>query len=173
MTPFVNSGYTTPETSFLAKPGRLLKFRDEIEAVGEEIEHLKKEHSDLAIFIGLGHSGYERDLEIASALPDLDLIVGGHTNTFLYSGDNPPSVEKPEGPFPKVIKHSSGEQTLVVQAFAYGKYLGQLDLTFDENGKVVQYEGEPILIDATYPEGMYGVKCKQNPMTIAYAIYTL
>ena len=37
-------------------------------------------------FIALGHSGIEVDIEIAKSVPDIDIVIGGHTNTFLYSG---------------------------------------------------------------------------------------
>ena len=106
------------------------------------------------IFIAVGHSGFERDKEIGRAIDDLDLIVGGHTNTFLYTGTNLPSNEQPEGDYPYVVKHSSGEQTLIVQAFAYGKYLGRLNMIFNEKGQVQQYQGQPIFLDSSFSEGM-------------------
>ena len=37
-------------------------------------------------FIALGHSGIEVDIEIARSVPDIDIVIGGHTNTFLYTG---------------------------------------------------------------------------------------
>ena len=37
-------------------------------------------------FIALGHSGIEVDIEIAKSVPDIDIVIGGHTNTFLYTG---------------------------------------------------------------------------------------
>jgi 5'-nucleotidase len=38
------------------------------------------------ILIALGHSGYERDQEIARDVPQLDLVVGGHSHSLLYTG---------------------------------------------------------------------------------------
>ena len=38
------------------------------------------------ILIAIGHSGYERDQDIARGVPDIDLVVGGHSHSFLYSG---------------------------------------------------------------------------------------
>lgn len=149
-------GYTTPETVYLSKPGNSIRFRDEVEAIKEEIARLEAAHDDLKIFIAVGHSGYERDQEIAAAIPQLDLIVGGHSNSFLWprkAGENLPSSEKPEGDYPTVVRHpDTGDQTLIVQAFAYGKYLGKLDLVFDDQGRVVHFEGRPIFLNASYPE---------------------
>ena len=36
--------------------------------------------------IALGHSGIDVDISLAKNIPDLDIIIGGHTNTFLYTG---------------------------------------------------------------------------------------
>ena len=52
------------------------------------------------IIIALGHSGYDRDLEVAARAPHVDVVVGGHTHSFLYSprpGAPNPSVEKIRG----------------------------------------------------------------------------
>ena len=39
------------------------------------------------IIIALGHAGLDVDLKIAAEVKDLDLIVGGQDNTFLYNGE--------------------------------------------------------------------------------------
>ena len=36
--------------------------------------------------IALGHSGITKDLEIAAKVRGVDVVVGGHTDTFLYTG---------------------------------------------------------------------------------------
>ena len=36
------------------------------------------------VLIALGHSGYEKDKELASRVPHLDLVVGGQSHSFLY-----------------------------------------------------------------------------------------
>ena len=62
---------------------------------------------------------------------ELDLVVGGHTNTLLYTGTNPLG-EKARDVYPTdVIQPSSGRRVPVVQTSGYGKYLGYLKLSFD------------------------------------------
>ena len=68
----------------------------------------------------------------------------------------PPSREKPKGEYPTVVKQDSGDKVLVVQAFAYGKYLGFLQVEFDDAGKVTSWAGQPILLDKSVKQG---VKC--------------
>ena len=146
-------GYVTADTPFISSPDPELKFLDVITSVKEEAQKLKDD--GIEILIALGHAGYDIDKEMASKVPDLDLIVGGHSHTFLWRGDDYPSVEKPWGDYPTYIKAEGTDKIIpVVQAYAYGKYLGHLQLSFDSNGDLktpVDGKGvsfaEPILLD--------------------------
>lgn len=42
----------------------------------------------------------------------------------------------------------------VVQAYAFGKYLGNLMVTFNDDGEVMATAGLPILMDKNVPQGM-------------------
>lgn len=79
--------------------------------------------------IALGHSGYEKDQEIAKECPLIDLVVGAHSHTFLYSGTPPDPKDVPLGPYPTVVEQKSGKKVPVVQAYAWSKYLGKLQLS--------------------------------------------
>ena len=50
----------------------------------KEAERLKKQ--GVNILIAVGHAGFIKDQEIAENVPDIDVVVGGHTNTFLWTG---------------------------------------------------------------------------------------
>ena len=52
--------------------------------VRDEAERLKQQ--GVNILIAVGHAGYLKDMEIAEKVPDIDVVVGGHTNTFLWNG---------------------------------------------------------------------------------------
>ncbi len=67
------------------------------------------------IVIALGHQGYNRDLAMAKAVPELDVIVGGHTHTFL---DDPTQVGN----------------VVVTQDGCFGVQLGVLRLSFTRSG---------------------------------------
>jgi 5'-nucleotidase len=148
-------GYILPDTRWLSRPGKTVVFNDEIVSIRNEIENLRTEHANsLNIFIAVGHSGIEKDKEIAAKIEDLDIVVGGHSNTFLFTGAKPPSIEKPYDRYPVVFDHGMKGKTLVVQASAFGKYIGKLDTVFDENGMIVKYSGNPILLDNSIAEGL-------------------
>ncbi|XP_046574515.1 5'-nucleotidase-like isoform X1 [Haliotis rubra] len=137
-------GYTSRETPETSRPGPNLKFEDEVAAVQKEVDVLTSQ--GINKIIALGHSGFNVDQIIASEVTDVDVVVGGHTNTFLYTGDYP-SSEEPEGKFPHVVTQSGGAKVLVVQGYAYGKYLGALEVTFDPEGVITSWGGNPILLD--------------------------
>lgn len=78
------------------------------------------------IVILLSHLGGKSDQEVAAAVAGLDVIVGGHSHEELY----PPCVVN---------------NTLIVQAGAFGKFLGRLDLTIElPAGRIVASDGELI-----------------------------
>lgn len=65
----------------------------------------------------------------------------------------PPSQEIPAGPYPFMVRSDDGRAVPVVQAYAFGKYLGHLKVTFDDEGNVVASSGNPILLNSSIPEG--------------------
>ncbi|XP_024877450.1 protein 5NUC-like [Temnothorax curvispinosus] len=141
-------GYLTPETKILSTTEKVI-FKDEVESIREEVKKLKEKGVD--ILIALGHSGFEVDKKIAREVEDIDLVIGGHTNTFLYRG-LPPDVEVPEGFYPTEVVQKSGRKVYVVQAYAYTKYLGNFSVSFDIKGEVTHIEGNPILVDTNVEE---------------------
>ncbi|XP_017295470.1 5'-nucleotidase [Kryptolebias marmoratus] len=142
-------GYTSRETSSLSKPGPHLDFEDEVSALQQHVHKLRT--LGVNKIIALGHSGFAVDRLIARKVRDVDVVIGGHTNTFLFTGP-PPSQEIPAGPYPFIVESEDGRKVPVVQAYAFGKYLGHLKVTFDEKGNVVESSGNPILLDSSILE---------------------
>lgn len=57
---------------------------DEVEALQVQVDKL--ETLGYNKIIALGHSGFDVDQDIAKRVRGVDVVVGGHTNTFLYTG---------------------------------------------------------------------------------------
>lgn len=142
-------GYLTPETKALANINEDM-IVDEMGSVTKEARRLKHEQN-CSIVIGLGHSGITVDKLIAEHVQDIDVIVGGHSHSFLYTG-KPPDSEEVQGEYPTVVRQKTGKAVLIVHAFAYAKYLGNLLLEFADNGTLVSYHGNPILMDSSIPQ---------------------
>ena len=59
-------------------------FHEEVAAVQAEVDELIGQ--GINKIIALGHSGIIKDQEIAAKVRGVDLVVGGHSSTFLYTG---------------------------------------------------------------------------------------
>ena len=132
-------GLTPVDTPELASPGPNITFTQPEDAVQAEVDKLTEEGVDKIVVVS--HSGYGVDQRVAENTTGVDVIVGGHTNSLL--GD----MEAAVGPYPTMVG-----DTAIVQAYAYGKYLGELNVTFDDAGNVISAEGQPILLDAAVAE---------------------
>ena len=113
-------------------------YRDPIE-VAQDMSRVLKEEEKCDLVICLSHIGYNyknapdkpSDLNLARATKDIDLIIGGHTHTFL--------------PKPTIEKNSVGKNVLVNQVGCYGLYLGKIDFYFN-SGKNVGSDGASIIV---------------------------
>ena len=112
--------------------------------------------SGIGIIIAVSHSGYEVEKKMAREVNDLDLVVGGHSHAFLFSGQ-PPSKDKPLGPYPTLEKQLSGKIVPVVQAHHCSKYLGYLKMTFTRNGELKSWSGSPILLNSSFTQSMFNI----------------
>lgn len=132
-------GLTPQNTDELASPGDKVIFTDPVDAVQGEVDKLTAEGVNKIIV--LSHSGYAVDQRVASETTGVDVIVGGHTNTLL--GD----MDGAEGPYPTVVNG-----TQILSAYAYGKFLGELNVVFDDEGNIISASGAPIIMDAAVTE---------------------
>ncbi|MDU8910373.1 bifunctional metallophosphatase/5'-nucleotidase [Aestuariicoccus sp. MJ-SS9] len=133
-------GLTPQDTDELASPGPNVIFTDPVDAVQGEVDKLTAEGVNKIIV--LSHSGLNVDMRVAENTTGVDVIVGGHDNSLLSN-----TIEGAKGPYPVMVG-----DTAIVQAYAYGKFLGELNVTFDDAGNVTEAVGEPILLDAAVTE---------------------
>jgi 5'-nucleotidase len=133
-------GLTPQDTDELASPGPNINFLDPVTAVQAEVTKLEAEGVNKIIV--LSHSGYKTDLRVANETTGVDVIVGGHSNTYLSN-----TSDRGEGPYPTMVG-----TTAVVQAYAYGKFLGELNVTFDDAGVITEAVGEPLIMDSSVAE---------------------
>ncbi len=138
-------GLTPEDTDELASPGPNVVFSDPVPAVQAQVDKLTADGINKIIV--LSHSGYGVDQRVARETTGVDVIVGGHSNTYLSN-----TSDKAVGPYPTVV---NGVQ--IVQAYAYGKFLGELNVTFDDDGNVVEAVGEPLIMDNTVTEDQAAV----------------
>lgn len=98
-------------------------FMDPFDAADKWAAYLKNEEKcDIVIALThVGYSGYPNqvsDVELAKASENIDIIVGGHSHTFLKSE--------------KIYRNRNGKDVIILQAGAQGEYVGRLDLYFNK-----------------------------------------
>lgn len=107
--------------------------------IAQDMSRILKEDEQCDLVICLSHLGYFykrnptkiSDLNLAKNTKNIDLIIGGHTHTFL--------------PKPTIVRNSADKNVLVNQVGAYGVNLGRVDFYFDENNEKSS-EGTTILV---------------------------
>ena len=133
-------GVVTEDVVDISSPGDNIIFTDAVSAVQAEVDFLTE--AGVNIIILLSHSSYGIDKMIAANTTGVDVIVGGHDNTYLSNVS-----DRAKGPYPTVVNG-----TQIIQAYAYGKFLGELSVLFDETGNIIYATGEPITIDGSVNE---------------------
>lgn len=134
-------GLTTTGMRHLAFPKNIagLDFRREVDVAREAVKALKKRGATVIIavtHVGVenANSNFEGDQTLAREVPGIDLIVGGHSHTFLT----------------RAIRGANG--TLIVQAGSYLVKVGRTTLEIDPETKTV-VESSDELIDL-WPDGV-------------------
>lgn len=135
-----------------------MRFYNEEETIRKEAALLKEQGVD--IIIALTHCGLDVDYRIAKgAAPYVDVIVGGHSHSFMYNveeGGTAPGPDVVKDSYPAVVE-TDGHKVLIVQASSYAKYVGNLTVYFNKEGNVAKWEGAPVYLDTDIVPGMtYG-----------------
>ncbi|HHX27170.1 MAG TPA: multifunctional 2',3'-cyclic-nucleotide 2'-phosphodiesterase/5'-nucleotidase/3'-nucleotidase [Firmicutes bacterium] len=115
-------GLTPIDTPTVTHPKNVegLEFLDPIRVSSWMVPYLRDQEK-VDLVIGLTHIGYDDDRLLASKVPGIDIIVGGHSHT---------KLDKPE----------MVASTIIVQAGEHAQALGSLEVSY-ENGKVTDYAG--------------------------------
>jgi len=95
----------------------------------QDMAHTLRHSEKCDLVICLSHLGFiyandankVSDLVLARATKDIDLIIGGHTHTFLTK--------------PYIEKNNAGEEVVINQVGCYGINLGRIDFTFEKGIK--------------------------------------
>lgn len=103
------------------------KYQDPIE-ISQDLTKILREEENCDLVICLSHIGYRyendkiSDVKLAAATSGIDLILGGHTHTFL--------------PEPVIVKNKEKKDVMINQVGFAGINLGRIDFYFEESEKV-------------------------------------
>jgi 5'-nucleotidase / UDP-sugar diphosphatase len=136
-----------------AKDG--ISVENEIKIAREVVKDL---HSKADVVIAISHAGEEVDRQIAAAVPNIDVIIGGHSHTRMATGDFVWRSDQ--------LKPHEVNGTTIVQAHQWGGELGRLDMLFDKDGTgswhVVRSRARLIPVTSDIPEDVETAKAISN-----------
>lgn len=102
-----------------------VQWQNAINVADAEAQKLREQGADMVI--ALSHLGYEKtdevyyDRGIAKNTRHIDMIIGGHSHTFLN--------------YPEYVTNKEGEKVLITQTGSKGICLGYAKIKLDDNGK--------------------------------------
>lgn len=102
--------------------------------VAKDITRKLKEEEKCDLIICLSHLGFNNknepekpsDVKLAQETKDIDIIIGGHSHTFLDK--------------PVIYKNSAGKNVIINQVGAYGINLGRIDFYLSSDKKYIGQE---------------------------------
>jgi 5'-nucleotidase/UDP-sugar diphosphatase len=111
----------------------------EVEAAKHYAKYLRERGNE--VIIALTHIGVSKDKNLAFNVPEIDLIVGGHSHTALH----------------EVVYQVSknGKKIPIVQAGKFGEWLGRMTFNYDRRKKkidILDYKLLPIYSEEKDPE---------------------
>lgn len=128
-------GLMTPYLKSLSLPEHIrgLKLIEPEKAARQYINEIRN-NVDLIVIVS--HMGVDQDSTLASNVPGIDIIIGGHLHATLFD--------------PMVVNN-----VIICQAGSQGKYLGHLEFEFDKRKqKIVRFHSQliPTLVDQVRPD---------------------
>mgnify|MGYP002140083018 CR=1 FL=1 len=110
-------------------------------SVAQEMSRVLKHEKKCDLVICLSHIGYQYknepnkicDTKLATLTKDIDLIIGGHTHTFLDT--------------PTKVKNKDGKEVLINQVGWAGVQIGQLDYFFEKSFRKKLSNSQTVIVD--------------------------
>ena len=123
----------------IANPSRYvsnLTFGIREQELQDTIDKIKVKY-DPSLIVVLSHNGIDVDKKLASRVPGIDIIFGGHTHDAV--------------PRPIIIKNNGGK-TLVLNSGCNGKFLSMIDINLSGKSYTYNYKLLPILSNSINPD---------------------
>lgn len=134
-----------------------MEFKPIIETANRWADVLKRQKK-CDLVVAVTHIGYssmpdrENDVDLARASRDIDIIIGGHSHTFV----DPKTPEKT----PYWVNNADGKPVLVAQTGKYGKNIGYINIDL-ENLKDRKFEYEYIPVTDRFSPDAYSKEIRE------------
>lgn len=162
-------GAITPRLASISSPGKAKISSDVAAAVNEQVKLL--EERDINRIVLISHlQGLDEDRELVPKLKGVDIVVAGGGDELLANpGDTCMAGEQPEAKYPLTLNDADGNEVLVVTAPGGYRCIGQLDVTFDKDGKITEFSGTSHAVELDGPVEQYVLDNVEKPLSEAVA----
>ncbi|MEL6863102.1 MAG: choice-of-anchor I family protein [Bacteroidota bacterium] len=150
-------GLTTPDLPFISSP-RNVKVNDALVSIVQgEVDALTAKGVNKIILIShLQSINEEQDL--VTQISGVDIVIAGGGDELLANSPNLALPgEEVAGEYPMQVMDAVGETVYLVTTPGEYRYVGQLLVTFDNNGKVVEIgaDSDPVLVKTARPDPVF------------------
>lgn len=159
-------GLTTPQLPFISSPGGVVVDDALTTIVQAQVDQLMAQGVNKIILISHLQS-IEEEKMLAQTLTNVDIIIAGGGDELLTNNpDNALPGMTIDGAYPYEGTDAAGEKVYLVTTPGEYKYVGNLNITFDDNGKVikVQEESDVVLIQ-DFGANQFIVNNVENPVS--------
>jgi 5'-nucleotidase len=133
------------KTKVSSRPSDDISFYDEIFRAQKYADELKTKGVNKIIL--LSHFGYKNDIDLASKVSGIDIIIDGDSHTLM--GDfSSVGLKSEVDKYPVALKSKDGKPMCIAQAWAHSMVLGELHVEFDADGILLKCDGVPHLLIA-------------------------
>lgn len=165
---------TTPTLANIASPGNVgilpagfdgVPTEAQLDALAAviqaDVNALLADNADINKVILLSHmQNLDIERELATRLSDVDIIIGGGSNTRLFDEtDQPFGDDTAQGPYPQFLQDADDNPVALVNTDGSYKYVGRLVIDFDEDGIIIpeSYDADVSGAYATDDDGVAAV----------------
>lgn len=106
-----------PQGLIAANNYKGMKFLDPVKTANELAEQLRSQQK-CDMVICLSHLGYEQDQKLAESTRQIDLIIGGHSHTYMKE--------------PLIRKNLDNKDVMIYQTNGRGIYVGRIDVELEK-----------------------------------------
>ncbi|HHQ4539326.1 TPA: bifunctional metallophosphatase/5'-nucleotidase [Aeromonas veronii] len=136
----------------ISSPDKDTQFQPMIASAQRTVDTLKKKGANKIIMVT--HIGLQSDQAVAKAVNGIDLIVGGHSQTFLGDMDELKSIgytahnQNPsdDNTYAQMVTNPDGGKTCIVQAGEWTKGYGLVNVSLSKEGAITKCEGRNTLM---------------------------
>lgn len=123
-----------------------------VQSLNDKVKEITLNFRRIRLIVAAGCVSLETAKEIATKTSSIHIVLSSCSRKLMWHDDHPPKDMYRHGAFPLKINNRDGSEVLVCHNFGTNQFLGELDVTLNEEGKINSTSGKIIHINNTLEE---------------------